>query len=112
MDKLADILKPSTIACNRSPFSSKNLVKSDYKIPDEDLKDYKDITANLPKDNLISLVHISQGFMNEIVKNKKQLEEYNIEKKQLGMKPKEYFHYKGYWEEYLVYLKEELKNVN
>ena len=57
-------------------------------------------------------MHISQGFMNEIAKNKKQLEEYNREKKQLGMKPKEYFHYKGYSEEYLVYLKEELKNVN
>ena len=92
MNKLADILNPSTIACNRSPFSSKNLIKSDYKIPDKDLEAYKNITANIPKENLISLVHISQGFMNEIVKNKKQLEEYNIEKKQLGMKPKEYFH--------------------
>ena len=107
MDKLKDILNPSTIACNRSPFSSKNLLKSDYKIPDKDLEAYKNITANIPKENLISLVHISQGFMNEIVKNKKQLEEYNIEKKQLGMKPKEYFHYKGYWEEYLQFLKKE-----
>ena len=110
MDKLENILNPSTIACNRSPFSSKNLLKSDYKIPDKDLEAYKNITANIPKENLISLVHISQGFMNEIVKNKKQLEEYNIEKKQLGMKPKEYFHYKGYWEEYLNFLKKEIYN--
>ena len=112
IDKLEDILNPSTIACNRSPFSSKNLLKSDYKIPDEDLKDYKNITANLSKENLISLVHISQSFVNKKANNKKQVEEYNRERKQLGMKPKEYFHYKSWWKEYLEYLKEELKNVN
>ena len=110
MDKLEDILNPSTIACNRSPFSSKNLLKSDYKIPDEDLIAYKDITNDLPKENLITLVHMSQGFLNKIANNKKQLEEYNKERKQLGMKPKEYFQYKGYWEEYLNFLKKELCN--
>ena len=112
MDTLKDILNRSTIACNRSPFSSKNLLKSDYKIPDKDLEAYKNITANIPKENLISLVHISQSFINKKANNKKQVEEYNRERKQLGMKPKEYFHYKSWWKEYLEYLKEELKNVN
>ena len=53
----------------------------------------------------------SQSIIHECEENiKKQLEEYNIEKKQLGMKPKEYFHYKGYWEEYLNFLKKEIYN--
>ena len=58
-------------------YSVKSLNKVfDYKIPDEDLKDYKNITANLSKENLISLVHISQSFVNKKANNKKQVEEY------------------------------------
>lgn len=110
MDALEDVLNPSTIACNRSPFSSKNLIKSTYKIPDEDLKGYSSIIKIVPQNELIKLVHISQNFMNVITKNKKQLAEFNDEKKRLGMKPKEYYHYKGYWKEYLKYVEGELNN--
>ncbi len=108
MDKLKSVLKPLTMACNRSPFSTKNLSKSDYTIPDEDLKGYKSITANLPQNRLIALVHISKRFMNEVVKSQKKITELNTEMKQLGMKPKEFYHYKGWWDEYLDYLE---KNI-
>lgn len=109
MNKLKSILKPSTIACNRSPFSTKNLLKSNYTIPDEDLKGYKLITANLPQNCLITLVHTSKQFMNEITKSQKQITELNKEMKQLGMKPKEFYHYKGWWDDYLKYLQTELE---
>lgn len=108
LDKLVEILKPLTSSCNRSPFSSKNLIHSDYKIPDEDLKRYKSITANLSQNKLITLVHISQRFMNKKAKNQKQLTIMNDEKKKLGMKPKEFYHYKGWWDEYLSYLQENI----
>lgn len=108
MDKLESILKPSTIACNRSPFSTKNLNKSDYKIPDEDLESYIHVVKDIPQNELISLVHISQRFMNKKAKNQKQLTVLNAEKKKLGMKPKEFYHYKGWWDEYVNYVKEEL----
>lgn len=109
MDKLKSVLKPLTMACNRSPFSTKNLSKSDYTIPDEDLKGYKSITANLPQNRLIALVHISKRFMNEVVKSQKKITELNTEMKQLGMKPKEFYHYKGWWDKYLKYTETELK---
>ena len=108
LDKLESLLKPSTIACNRSPFSSKNLLKSDYKIPDEDLKSYKAITANLPQNKLISLVHTSQRFLTTLATSQKKQEEIRSEMKRLGMKPKEYYHYIHKWDEYLDYLE---KNI-
>ena len=108
MDKLESILKPLTTSPNRSPFSSKNLQKSDYKIPDEDLKKYKTITANLPQNKLISLVHTSQRFLTTLSTSQKKQEQMRSEMKRLGMKPKEYYHYIHKWEEYLEYLDNEL----
>lgn len=108
MDKLESILNPSTIACNRSPFSTKNLPKSDYKIPSEDLGIYSDTIKNIPKNELIKLVHISQEFMKKKAKTKKQITTLNAEKKKLGMKPKEFYYYKGWWDEYVKYVKENL----
>lgn len=108
MDKLESILKPSTIACNRSPFSTKNLPKSDYKIPSEDLDIYSNIIKKIPKNELIKLVHISQEFMKKKAKTKKQITALYAEKKKLGMKPKEFCHYKGWWDEYVKYVKESI----
>ena len=108
MDKLEAILKPLTTSPNRSPFSSKNLQKSDYKIPDEDLKKYKTITANLPQNKLISLVHTSQRFLTTLSTSQKKQEQMRSEMKRLGMKPKEYYHYIHKWDEYLEYLENEL----
>lgn len=108
MDKLVDILNPSTVACNRSPFSTKNLQKSDYKIPDEDLGRYKSITSNLPQNKLISLVHISNKFLATLNLSQKKQEEMRGEMKRLGMKCKEYYHYIHKWNKYLDYLE---KNI-
>lgn len=110
METLEEILKPSTISCNRSPFSNKNLPKSDYTIPDEDLEDYTRIVRDIPKEDLIQLVHISNRFINNMAKGQKQIDALKEEKKKLRMKPKEFIHYKGKWNEYLKYIKEEIKN--
>lgn len=110
METLEEILKPSTISCNRSPFSNKNLPKSDYTIPDEDLEDYTRIVRDIPKEDLIQLVHISNRFINSMAKTQKQIDALKEEKKKLRMKPKELIHYKGKWNEYLQYIKEEIKN--
>lgn len=108
IDKLESILNPSTIACNRSPFSTKNLPKSDYKIPSEDLDIYSNIIKKIPKNELIKLVHISQEFMKKKAKTKKQITALYAEKKKLGMKPKEFCHYKGWWGEYVKYVQESI----
>lgn len=108
IDKLIDLLKPLTSGCNRSPFSTKYLLKSNYKIPDEDLKRYKVITSNLPQNKLISLVHTSQRFLTTLATSQKKQDEMRGEMKRLGMKPKEYYHYIHKWDEYLDYLE---KNI-
>lgn len=110
METLEEILKPSTISCNRSPFSNKNLPKSDYTIPDKDLVEYARIVQDIPKEDLIQLVHISNRFINGMAKNQKQVDALKEEKKKLRMKLKEFIHYKGKWNEYLEYIKEEIKN--
>ena len=108
IDKLIDLLKPLTSGSNRSPFSTKYLLKSNYKIPDEDLKRYKVITSNLPQNKLISLVHTSQRFLTTLATSQKKQDEMRGEMKRLGMKPKEYYHYIHKWDEYLDYLE---KNI-
>ncbi len=50
MDALEKYLKPKTSGSNISPFSSKNLPKNKkYKIPDEELRTYKDIVQKISK---------------------------------------------------------------
>ena len=45
-----------------------------------------------------------------MAKGQKQIDALKEEKKKLRMKPKEFIHYKGKWNEYLKYIKEEIKN--
>ena len=106
MNKLESILKPSTLAPNRSPFSSKNLPKSDYKIPDDELEAYKEITSNIPRERLITLVHTTSNFIKSIATKGKSQTDMTAEMRGLGMKPKEYIHYIGKWNDYIKYLKE------
>lgn len=66
------------------------------------------IIKKIPKNELIKLVHISQEFMKKKAKTKKQITALYAEKKKLGMKPKEFCHYKGWWGEYVKYVQESI----
>lgn len=45
-----------------SPFSPKNLPKTPYKIPDEELSAYKKLTANLKREDMYKVGHIAKKF--------------------------------------------------
>lgn len=82
-----------------SPFSTKNLRKSSYQIPEEDDKRYKDIIA------LYSLPILVSKDTKEFLTKHYKKKDYKKEMKALGMSAKQYIHVKNLWDEYLKFLK-------
>lgn len=101
--------KPKTSAASRSPFSSKNLPKSNYEIPEEDQLKYKEITSKLPKEDILKVGHWSNDYIKTLVNKKNSLESIKDDMKLNCMKAKEYIHFIGRWEDYLKYLEKEIK---
>ena len=110
IDLIAEYLKPLTAGASISPFSTKNLPKSDYTIPVDELSLYKDLTDGIPKEDLILISQITRRFINEKIAKSKQYRSKNIrsEMRKLMLKGKEFIHYSGFWNEYIEYLKKEL----
>lgn len=101
-------LNPVTSGADRSPFSSRNLPHSDYKIPDEDLLAYKEITAKLPFESVIKLSHMSKSYLKSLSTKTNTYEMVFADMKKKMMKPKEYIHSIGKWNGYIKYLRENL----
>ena len=109
MEKLEKYLKPKTNCANRSPFSNKNLPKTKYKIPDEDLLRYKDLMKNLSQKEVLSFGLYTNNFIKSIVTKKNTLEYIKADMAVKGLKGKEYIHSIGKWNEYIKYLEKEIK---
>lgn len=109
MEQLEPYLKPKTNGADRSPFSSKNLPKSKYEIPDEDLVTYKEIIENIPKNQLIALVHTTNNFLKSLVTRKNTWENIKADMSLKGLKGKDYIHCIGKWDDYIKYLKRNLE---
>ena len=107
-DTIIPLLKPKTNGAGISPFSSRNLYKSDYKIPDEELSAYKSIIANVPSERVLSITHITTSFLKSLVSRKRTWEDVRKDMKLKGLKGKEYIHSVGRGDEYLKFLKEKL----
>lgn len=108
---IAKYLKPQTSGSGISPFSSKNLPKVKYNaISDVQIREYKDITDLVGKDNLLLISQITSRFLTDILANKKAYKSKNIKSdmKAKMLKGKDYIHFEGYWDEYIEYLK---KNI-
>lgn len=108
MEILESYLKPKTSGADRSPFSTKNLPRVKYIIPDEDLLPYKEIVSKIPQNQLISLVHTTNSFLQSLVTKKSTWENIKADMTLKGLKGKEYVHNIGKWNEYIKYLKENL----
>lgn len=109
MIDLEPYLKPRTNCADRSPFSTKNLPKNRYVIPDEDLGVYKEIISKLPQNQLISLSHSTQSFLKSLATKKNTLDMIKADMAQKGLKGKEYIHSIGQWNKYIIYLKTQLQ---
>lgn len=96
---LAKILKLKTYGSNISPFSVKNLPKSDYRIPPHDLAEYKILVKNLQGFEVLAL---TRRFVTDILK----IQEWKSELKKERLKANQYFHKHGYWSQWLAFIKE------
>lgn len=104
MERLKPFLKPKTSGADRSPFSTKNLPKTKYTIPDEDLKVYKEIISEIKGNNMLIISKITNNY----IKSKGLSDDI----KRLNIKQIEYLHLKNEFNEFIIYLKEEVEKYN
>ena len=109
MEHLAVYLKPKTNGADRSPFSTKNLPKTKYKIPDEDFVSYKNIVSKIPREHIIELTHITNNYLKSLITKNHTWENIKSDMVLKGLKGKEYIHSIGKWDEYIEYLTKEIK---
>lgn len=108
MEQLEPYLKPKTSGADISPFSSRNLPKTKYTIPDEDLNAYKEIVSKIPKNELISIVHTTKKFIEAYAKKNLKGVDIKADMALKGIKGKDYIHAIGAWDKYIEYLKKNL----
>lgn len=112
-DKIIPLLKPKISGASISPFSTKNLPKkSDFKIPDDKLETYKEIVANIPENKRLSIGIITNSFIKTLITKKNTWENIKSDMRLKCLKGKEYIYCIGKWNEYLTYLKSNIKNVD
>lgn len=108
MDKLEKYLKPKTSGAKISPFSSKNLPKTKYNIPDEDLVTYKNIIEKLGKNRIIELTHITNDYLKSLTNKRHNWEDIKADMALKGLKGKDYIHSIGKWNDYIKYIEKRI----
>lgn len=121
IEYIADLVGARTYGSSISPFSSKNLPKVPYKIPESDLKLYKDAIKNLPTRSVEMqgktrtmvdgqvIRSINDRFDKVIAKSQPKGFNANKDRKKKGLKSKEYIHSFGndMWNQYCEFLRNE-----
>ena len=110
-DKIIPLLKPRTSGSQISPFSSKNLPKSNFKIPDDKLTQYKQIVSKIPPEKLFTLSRMTYSYLQTLVTKKNTWENIKSDMRLKCVKGKEYIYMIDKWEEYLKYLENEIKEM-
>ena len=105
LDDWAKIFKLKTSGAKISPLSIKNLPKSDYEIDEADLKKYEEAVASLDRTQKMLIAKSVFGKMTSKMSNAKK-----AEMRKLGMKPKQYIHYIGKWDDMLKEVQREINN--
>lgn len=108
-NKIIPLLKPKTSGAGISPFSSKNLPKCTYIIPDEDLDMYKQIVAKIPRERILTLTHSTNDFIKLLATKKNPIENIKADMKKKCLKSKEYIHSISKWNEYINHLHKEIE---
>lgn len=109
IDRIIPLLKPKTSGAGISPFSSKNLPKTKYDIPDVDFTLYKNIIQNVTQKDRIYLSHMTNDFIKSITTKSNPYDEIKKDMVAKGLKGKEYIHSIGKWDAYIKYLQDNLK---
>lgn len=113
---IAELMKARTSGASISPFSSRNLPKSNVKIPTEKIARYKEITSIVPKSDLLIISRLTNNFLDDILskslrKRGKKTYDYrsDMKKLKLARQTKEYIYIKNMFDEYLDYLENNLQ---
>ena len=108
---IADYLQARTQGKNIRPFSLKNLPESDYVIPNEKMDEYKKIISDVPKGDILILSQITKDFMEKKLQKKyKRIDmPADMKRKKMSRQTKEYIHCMGEWDNFLDYMKKEIK---
>ena len=117
IEPVAKLLGAKTSGASISPFSNKNLPKSDFEIPTDKIEAYKKITSRIEKKDLLLIKNINAAFLTNILEKslKKQLNLKQFDYKQdmrdykMSRQVKEYIYVRGFWEQYLEYLDKEIE---
>ena len=104
MELFEKYFKPKTSAADRSPFSSKNLPKCTYIIPEEDMNMYKEVASKLDKNDVLKLGHWTNDYIKSLANKKNKIETIKEDMKRKCLKSKEYIHSIGRWTDYLKFL--------
>lgn len=109
--ELEPYIKPKTNGSGISPFSTKNIPKSKYIIPDKDLLAYKNIIGKIPKKHKIAILHMTKHFLELLETKKNSWDKIKADMALKGLKGKEYIHGIGQWDNYITFLQENIKHM-
>lgn len=112
MNQVASLMKPKTSGAKTSPFSSKNLPKTQVDIPENELARYKSLVSKLGSSGMSVIRTANKKFLDEVLakklrpKGKRKPFDYASDMKALCLSrdTKSYIYVKGLWEEYLKFL--------
>lgn len=112
LDKVAKIIVPKTRGNKIAPFSVSNNKKSGkYEIPQEDMQRYRKLTESLDLDFADKVKYfrsILSKFDDIILLEKGDDFDIKQQRKELGLKSKEFIHYLGLWDKYLEFVQGEM----
>lgn len=116
IETVAELMKARTSGSNISPFSVKNLAKSDVEIPSSKMKEYKEITSRVGKNEMLLLHRLTSAFLESVLEKKYKENDKSFDyktdmkKMKLARQTKEYIFMRGLWQEYMNYLDTEITN--
>lgn len=115
LETIAAIVGAKTLGANISPFSTKALPKNkNVSIPYGCIEEYKEITSQIPRNEISSIKTITSDFLSNILELKYMRTDHSfnykndMKKMKLSRQTKEYIYAKGMWDEYLDYLRDNL----
>ena len=108
---VAPLLKPRTSGANVSPWSVRNLPKSDVELPQEYEEKYKAISSKAGKDGMVVIKTTNEAFLHNMeeklrkkLKNKKFSCSADMKHRKMSRQFKEYVYTMGMFNEYLEVL--------
>lgn len=106
MESLEKYFKPLTSGAGISPFSTKNLPKTDYILDQDKLEQYKKVIANLGAETPIEVAHLTNRFIKSLATKRNPWEKIKADMQMKGLRGKEYIDEIGRWNDYIKFLEE------